>query len=340
LPIRDRDTLAVPQKDRSQWLKLLKLVVSAGILGWLACRMDWASFHQALGNLHSGLWFAAVGIYLVAQLVSGWRWQLLARPLGFPESLRQFTRLYFIGMYFNLLLPTAVGGDVVRAWCLDGKSGRRLAAFLSVLVDRLSGLVILLLIGCLGVALCPVSLPFWIESSVWGLTAGGIASLIVLPYLARWTARRPKLNRLGEGVHFYLQHPRLLIVTAAQSIVVQLANVMLVWLIGLALDLSVPPLYYAIFVPMVTLLTLLPISLNGMGIREGSTVLFLAPLGVSQGSALCLAILWFFVLTVVSLCGGVVYMFGYFPRPEVQTHYGPIGGDPHQGRAGQSQAAA
>jgi uncharacterized membrane protein YbhN (UPF0104 family) len=320
--------------------KSLKLVVSFGLLSWLAWRTDWDRIHQALGSLRVEFWLAAVALYAAAQVVSGWRWQLLARPLGFHDSLCQFTAFYFIGMYFNLLLPTSVGGDVVRAWCLDNKSGRRLPAFLSVFIDRLSGLVILLAIACIGVLFCPVTLPGWVHAAVWTMAAGGLLGLLLLPLFQRWTAGYDRLSRLAEGVRFYLSHARLLLNTALLSILIQVANVVLVWLIGAALQLPVPALYYAIFVPMVTLLTLLPISLNGMGIREGSTVLFLAPFGVADSTALCLAILWFFVLTVVSLGGGIVYFFGYVPRPEVTRHYGPIRGHPDQGRAGQSQAAA
>jgi hypothetical protein len=134
--------------------------------------------------------------------------------------------------------------------------------------------------------------------------------------------------------------------TALLSVLVQLANVVLVWFLGLAIGVPVPAVYYLILVPLVSLLTLLPISLNGMGIREWTTALFLAQLGVGQGEALCLALLWFLVLTAVSLVGGLVYLFAgrwttlRFPRPEGQPHHGCIGSDSHQGRARQSQAAA
>src|SRR5205823_13782081 len=103
------------------------------------------------------LWLAALALLALAQVVSAFRWQLLARPLGFRRSLGQYTGFYFVGMYFNLLLPTSVGGDVVRAWYLDGKSGRKLAAFLSVLVDRFSRLLILLFLACVAAAVCPVA---------------------------------------------------------------------------------------------------------------------------------------------------------------------------------------
>ena len=94
------------------------------------------------------------------------------------------------------------------------------------------------------------------------------------------------------------------------SLVVQLANVVLAWLIGEGLGLPVPPLYYGVLVPLVSLLTLLPISLNGMGLREAGTVLLLAPLHISAASAVTLSLLIFAVYTATSLLGGVVYLFG------------------------------
>jgi uncharacterized membrane protein YbhN (UPF0104 family) len=327
---------------------VLRPIVSIGLLAWLGWRTDWGRVGHAFAQMRLDFWLAAVGVYLGAQLLSGLRWQLLARPLGFQESLRRFTAFYFIGMYFNLLLPTSVGGDVIRAWCLDGKKGRRLNAFVSVLVDRISGLIILLLVACVGVAVYPQPLPVLVVGSVWGMAAGALLGILLMPVLTRWLgdSRFERLSQLAEGVQFYLRHPGLMLGTAALSLLVQLANVVLVWLVGLAIGVPVPAAYYLILVPLVTLLTMLPISLNGMGIREWTTSLFLQPLGVSQGAALCLALLWFLVLTAVSLVGGLVYLFGgrwatlRFLRAEDQPHHGSFGGNSHQGRTRQSQAAA
>jgi uncharacterized membrane protein YbhN (UPF0104 family) len=319
---------------------VLRLTVSVGLLAVLAWRTDWDRIRQAVAGMRFEYWLAAVAVYVFAQVVSALRWQMLARPMGFHESLGRFTSYYFIGMYFNLLLPTSVGGDVIRAWCLDGKTGRRLAAFSSVLIDRFSGLLILVALANVAVAACPLELPLPVVASVYGLGGGAVIGIVLLPWLARWTSRFYHARRLAEGVRFYFANRRLLFATAGLSVVVQVAGVFLVWLLGQAIGVSVPALYYAIFVPMVSLLTLLPVSLNGMGIREWSTVLFLGALGVDEGPGLCLAVLWFFVLTTAGLLGGVVYFFGSFPRPEVQPDHELIGSDPHQGRAGQPQAAA
>src|SRR5581483_5086668 len=105
-----------------------------------AWRVDWRQVGEVFAALRIELWLAAVAVYLGTQLASAARWRLLARPLGLRHSLREFAGFYCIGMYFNLILPTSVGGDVVRAWYLDRRTGRRLTAFLSVFIDRLSGL--------------------------------------------------------------------------------------------------------------------------------------------------------------------------------------------------------
>jgi uncharacterized membrane protein YbhN (UPF0104 family) len=318
----------------------LRFLVSAVLLGWLAWRMNWAQLGDALGQLRPTPWLAAVGLYLLTQVVSAVRWRQLARPLGFDGSLGSFVRFYFVGMYFNLFLPTSVGGDVIRAWYLDGGSGRRLAAFLGVFVDRFSGLLVLLALACLATAFCPAMVPAWVPASVWATGACAAVCLAVLPLLARLTGRFERPRRLLAGAGSYLGRPRLLVSTTALSLVVQAANVVVVWLVGLALAAPIPAGYYWVLVPMVTLMTLFPISLNGMGVREGGMALFLAPLGVPEATAVSLAFLWFLVFTAASLCGAGVYLFGSLPRPQGATHDGSVSGDPGQGRAGQPKAAA
>src|SRR5262249_15334701 len=148
--------------------RFARLLVSVTLLSWLAWRTDWGQVAQLFRHLRLEWWLAAVGLYLITQGVSAIRWQLLAAPLGFWQPLRRSTAFYFIGRYFNLVLPTSVGGDVVRAWYLDGGSRRRLLAFLSVFVDRLSGLLVLLALACTALLWCPIALPAWIPLSVWG----------------------------------------------------------------------------------------------------------------------------------------------------------------------------
>jgi glycosyltransferase 2 family protein len=130
----------------------------------------------------------------------------------------------------------------------------------------------------------------------------------------------------------------------AMSILVQLAGVLTVWLVAVSLGLDVPFAYCCILGPMVSLLTLLPISVNGMGVRELGTIAFLAPLGVNTEAASALAFLWFMASVAVSLMGGLVYLFGAYPKAETTpmegTKDGSLDRDSDQGREGQYSQAA
>jgi uncharacterized membrane protein YbhN (UPF0104 family) len=108
--------------------------------------------------------------------------------------------------------------------------------------------------------------------------------------------------------------PRILLRATVTSIVVQGFGVLAVWCLGLSLGLDVPIAYYCILGPMVSLLTLLPISVNGVGVREFGTYLFLAAVGVDESTSNTLAFLWFAAIVAVSLMGGAVYLSGAFGK--------------------------
>jgi hypothetical protein len=184
--------------------------------------------------------------------------------------------------------------------------------------------------------------------SVWGIAAAAVLGLAALPVLARLRLLPENRRQQMRTIVHALRAPRALAEATLWSIVVQAGNVVLVWLIGMALGAEVPLAYYFVFVPMVSLLTLLPVSLNGMGVREGGVVLFLRHYRVDEPTALTLALLWFAVFAVVGLLGGVVYLCGAYPKPgsssqaahEATDGHGSLGGDSDQGRAGQLDQAA
>jgi uncharacterized membrane protein YbhN (UPF0104 family) len=328
--------------------KALRLGGSGALLAFLAWRTDWRQITAAFAGLRAGWWLAALALYALTQVVSSLRWQLLARPLGFRQPTRQFVAYYYVGMFFNLVLPTSVGGDVVRAWYLGGRSGRKLPAVLSVLADRASGLLMLVAIACSGVALCPLRLP---PRVVWAVSAVGLvvlAGVAVLVGMARYSVLGTQYSVLGTGWRAKLimlhdvmfPRPGVFLLTTLLSLFVQSANVIVLWLIGLSLGLDVPASYYWVLVPAVTLMTLLPVSVNGMGVREWGTVLMLAPLGTSREGAVALAFLWFLTFSAVSVAGGGFYLLGHVPRLEVRPDDEPFRGHPNQGREGQPPAAA
>ncbi len=328
--------------------KKWRILVSVVLIAVLAWRIDWAPAFAALARANWGLWAAGLGVYLFAQMVSSLRWRMLSHVQGFNGTRRRYLAYYFVGMFFNLVLPTSIGGDMTRTWYLVTRQAaglprekRQVAGFMSVTGDRLNGLFAL--IGVAGVAAlcCPTPLPRWIWWIVGGLTAGAVAAAAILPWAGALLASRPRLRWLAEVASLYVNAPRTVLVATLLSFVVQGANVLLACLLGAALGLPVPPAYYGVLAPLVALLALLPISLNGMGLREAGTVVLLAPLGVGAGEAVTLAVLTFAVYAVASLGGGVVLLLGRFPRfEEVRFNDHALGGDSDQGRTGQPSAAA
>jgi uncharacterized protein (TIRG00374 family) len=178
-----------PARRRPVFAPLLRAIVSVAILGGLAFKMDWAHVADAFRSMVWGNWLAAVGVFLISQLLSAIRWQWLSQPLGFQRPLRNYVGDYFVGMFFNLLLPTSIGGDAVRAVSLNARSGRKTAALLSVFLDRLSGLLVLLMLACVAAFVCPVVLPTWMIAAIGGAVGAAVLSFMMLPVLVRVMSR-------------------------------------------------------------------------------------------------------------------------------------------------------
>jgi glycosyltransferase 2 family protein len=304
--ITERQTQSERPERRSVWPLVVRIGGTVGLLGWTAATTDWTAVGRSFAAMRLEFFLAALATLIAAQILSAWRWQFLSRPFGFERTVRQLASYYFIGMFFNLVLPTSVGGDVVRAWRLDGGSGRRLAAFAAVFVDRFSGLCVLLALACVGVLCYPATLPGWVVWFVLGTTACAASGILLTPSLAAMGERviRP-LGKVRTALQT-LRRPRLLLVSTVLSLGVQAGNVILVMLVGWGLGADIPIAYYWILVPSVSLLIMLPASINGYGLRERATILFLAPLGVAQSTAVAVALAWTGVFLIASLLGGVV----------------------------------
>ena len=324
----------------------LRIGVSVVLLGVIAWRTDWEVVGGKFANLNWGLWLGAIGVTALAQCISARRWQLFAQEMRFTRTLPQYCAYYFIGTYFNLLLPTSVGGDVVRVWYLDGKSGRKLAAFASVFLERVNGLLVLIAVACVGAVITPIPLPWWVHAIVWSVGGCALLGIISLPLVQRW-------RRLAVGTADATQEPAR---SGAHSQGARRGDLHVDAGAGRRRDqlvahrhglgLEIPVAYYCILGPMVSLLTLLPISVNGMGVRELGTVAFLLPLNVHEDTSKSLAFLWFASGVAISLLGGLIYLIGAYPRAatnsanEGTNENGPVDRGTDQGRAGEHKQAA
>lgn len=300
--------------------RYFKLALSVGLLAFLFSRTDLSEIGNALFAAHPGWLLLAFAGYLLSQVISAYRWNLLARPLGFTESFAHYFRYYFIGMYWNLFAPSTVAGDIGRSILL-ARGRRRALAFTSVVADRGIGLVALVWVGALAILFVPsFPLPDLVRWGAWLAPLVTIAGWLWGPRLA--VRFLPKENRWRRFVEHelvpYWRDRRILVVGMLVSFVFHTVQIITQIMLARALGLRLPWYVFFVFVPIVNLAGMAPISFSGIGVREGGYWYFLSRLGIDRETAIVLGLLSSAVVLANGLTGGLVYVLSKQRAPEAE----------------------
>ena len=146
---------------------LLKIVLSLGILTYLLSQVSLTSFWKALIDARHYYLVLAFVLYIIGQVLSTYKWRLLAKTLGFRRKFKRFLAYYFIGMFFNLFFLGSIGGDVGKAYLLAGRRYSRMRAGYSILAERFTGgmalatIAIIVLISSPSIDVIPLWLCCW-----------------------------------------------------------------------------------------------------------------------------------------------------------------------------------
>lgn len=298
----------------SRWSLALRLSISLVLVAYLVAHVHWPRVLEALRELQVEPWLAALGVYLCSQILSSRRWAGLARAVDLHASDGRFLRLYFEGMFFSLCLPTSIGGDVVKAYRLAPSMGQRVLAGCTVLVDRLTGLTALLTLATVALFAQAVKPALGVTATV-GLAVwctALIAARVAFAALGRWSDQLSADGAMGKvflRLRPYNNKPGVIRTALGWSLIIQVANVLTVAWLGQSIGLDIPLQAYFIAVPAVALMTALPLSINGLGIREGGLAIVLGGYGVSNEMGVTLGLMWFVVVMISGLIGGLAYMF-------------------------------
>lgn len=299
-------------------LLLIKAAVSIGLL-YLALRSIHAGALVARLKAADPLWIAAAVVVLAVQAaIVGWRWRLVARPLTKRLTLRVAIELSFIGAFFGQVLPSTVGGDAVRIWVLARRgTGWKTAAY-SVLVDRVAGVAALAIIvlACLPWTLRLLHDPL-AQSMLMliGFGAIGAAALFVslgvvrLWWLERFAPTR-HLTAAAQLAYRLCRTPVLASGIAASSFCTHALSVAAAWLCARAVGAPVGFIELLFLLPPVILVSTVPVSIAGWGVRESSMVMAFAAAGLAQADGLLLSILFGVANFAVGAIGGLVWILG------------------------------
>ena len=314
-------------------LAALKIGVSTALLVYLFRRANvgsmWAQFRQM-----DPLWMvAALATYAAMLGVSAWRWRLLLRMQTVDVSLGTLTRSFLVATFFNNFLPSNIGGDVVRVADTAPFAGSKTLATTVVLLDRILGLVALLSIAAVasglaygagvqlqGVGYLWAGLVVIIGALLFGLRNAGAMARGLRSFAAgRAAAIETRVHRLSSAVERFREQPRGLWFAFAGAIAVQCLLVLFYIFAARSLAVPFPLLAASVIVPVSLAVQMMPVSINGLGVREAVFAFFFTSLGLNYSSALTLSLGSAVLIMLFSLSGGAVFLLRYRGRLESAT---------------------
>jgi len=308
-------------RSAARWL--VRVLVSGAIVGYVQVDVDLGDLVRALAHVRLAPVLGGFGLIVLSQLLSSYKWSWIGRALGFEGAFLDYVRFYFIGMFFNLFGPSTLGGDLVRALYL-GAGQRRRVAVSSVVFDRASGLVTLVALGATGFLLFPAyrfPAPFVVSSVALGvaLVVGWWAAprLVRLLPVTRWT--RELRHEVEIDLAPLWRDRRLLTGTVLVSLVLHLTQVSAQYVLAHAAGAQLPFSYCLIFHPVITLMAALPVSVNGLGVREGGYLYFLTRIDVDDSVAVTLSLLYFAVTVACGLLGGILFLLSGARLPALRA---------------------
>lgn len=297
-----------------------RLLISISLLYLLFRKADLGELWQIIKN--ADLFYMTISVLLTPLLIylSSWKWQVILRAQDIAVSGWRLFWLYVVGYFFNTVLPTNVGGDVVRAYALGKFTGKSAEAFSSVFIERFTGLTALLLMAVLAFFLALRSLwDVWLSIAMVSSLAGYflLLFLILQPSVFTWLLARVKLAPLlkilvklqkFQAATLTIRHKRgALIFAMVNSFAFYIAAVLNVYVSALAFH-SQLSLYDAfIITPIVLVITMIPISIGGIGLSEGAYFFTFARLGLGGPLGLSVAFLMRAKALLSGLFGGLYY---------------------------------
>ena len=314
---------------------VLRILVAVGALYFVLRGQNWSELYKALKQLNLLVFTCSVLLFYLANLVIAYRWYRLLIAQGIDLNLLPTVKIHFLGMFYNNVLLSAVGGDLLRAWYITHHTHKRLEAAFSVLIDRLIGLGTLILMALGFYWLFPVKNPaqkiqfkmglnlteLFSEYRSFILVAG--AFLIVLGVgLFLYPLTRKKIfkvyraiaDRMGkvlDAIKIYCRKPVTMLFCMILTLIAQSIAILGCWFIGKTMGIPVPFKYYFVFFPVAWVVAALPISIGGIGVTEGAFVMMfrLIP-DVTLEQALILAICWRIIYLLGGLPGIFIHLCG------------------------------
>ena len=300
---------------------LFRVLISASALGAMLFLMR-DKIHEASGILHKEVLWSWIGVgtatYFVAILFMAFRLQIVCRVQAVVMNFAEASYLSFVGLFFNLFFPSAIGGDIAKTYYIYKHSGKKLESMTSVIMDRMMGVVSMALMALAAVWLFSRQIEDpRINVMVCVFMAAMLLGLFFIfnkafarrfKFLIAWlpsTNLKARLVDFYHAFHGYKNHKAAFAASVALSVIGQSLFIWVYYLVALSLNVPISPAVFFMLVPMVSVLSMMP-SIGGLGVREAGVVYFFKAHMPSE-RALALSLLLDMLIYGYSFAGGLLY---------------------------------
>lgn len=303
---------------------LVRLAVAAGVTAWLLYKSHPADVVAAATHAQIGPILVAVALVLVDRTLMAWRALLLLRPFPAAQrvAFRDLMRVFFVSTFVGSFLPASVGADAVRATGLARLQVPLADGIASVFMDRVLGLLSTLIMGVVGLTLAQDLPQRGLIVAGLAMTAAACGAVSLLTFSTRGAQlivamleRLPseRLHRAGraliDAVRRYASYHGLLAWVLLCSIGVQILRIVQAYYLGRALGIEAGPVTYFAFIPIILIVMLLPITINGLGTSQAGFVALFTHAGVPSAAAFALSVLFVALGILGNLPGGFLYLW-------------------------------
>jgi uncharacterized protein (TIRG00374 family) len=329
-------------RGRRILIQLVKIAVSVGLIAFLFHKLSPANLLSNLTRVSPWQIVISTATFFISVVMGACQWHVLLKAGGIVLPFSKTFRVYFVGIFFNNFLPAGVGGDVMKIYDVTRVGNDPHQVFAITMLDRVIGIagLCVLALAASFILLGGAGLDnLWLYIIIFAGCVAPVLALVLNRRLSRGVRRlfgRISLWGLGGRFDTVFRHlgefrrlRMLLVQLTMLAMGVQFLRVVTHVLVAQSLGIAITPLSFLqffVFVPLLSLLMILPISINGLGVREGAGILLFTQIGFSKEQALLMELMTYAIMVVVSLLGGMYFFQRNFERtraaepPEVESN--------------------
>ena len=309
-----------------RWWRFITIGIAIVLIVFILRSISLDELLQSLRRLAVMPLLVAFGLNIIVYLLMAFRWRILYAVVETPPAFLYLVKVTIVSVFFNTILPSVVGGDTYRMLQLRhyaDTSSNLEHSFAIVFVDRVVGLVGLIMFGCIGMLLNSTAVSFDVAFitvllllvllAILNMSMHYGAYATFLKFL-RWLPSKQlkvveqTLNRIYQNISIYRSHRTLLVQAIVLSLLLRFFWFIAGYYVGLSLSLDVPLIMFIVFLPIIEIIRMIPLTIQGIGVREGLFILFFGTVGVTNSDAVLLATLIYLMATVVGIVGGFIYL--------------------------------